>query len=123
MNHDRDLLSIHFSRHSFVGRGNFDVIVSDNRIEISLDEFAQMEFFFSDYLDSKILVDQQHATAFDQGESISLITEEKTVELLFISKKTKFMGHIMKGNRFNQQCESKDRCLYDHRIYLKKTVL
>lgn len=123
VNHRDNLLSIHFGQHSFIAKGEIDVKVTNDHIDIMVDEFEEMEFFFTDTKGSKILVDGEKATAFYPEDIITLITPDKQITVKFISNKIRFIGHIMKGNRHNQilDCE-KNFALFDHMILLSQVV-
>ncbi len=123
INHRDNLLSIHFGEHSFIAKGDLDLNVTNDHIEILLNEFEEMEFFFTDNKGSKILVDGQKATAFYPEDVITLITPNKQITVKFVSNKIRFIGQIMKGNRFNQilDCE-KNFSLFDHMILLSQVV-
>jgi hypothetical protein len=124
VNHRGDALAIYFGKHSFTAKGDVDILVSGDHIDITVGEFEEMEFFFTDYMDSKVLVDKQKATAFYPEDTLTLLAAEKRVTMKFISKSHPFMGHIMKGNRHGQILDqAKNFALYDHKIFLKKTHL
>ncbi|MCH9811812.1 hypothetical protein K0U07_03500 [bacterium] len=119
---DGDLLAIYFGKHSFVAKGELEVVEKGDHLDIFAGDFEELDFFFSDYLESKVLVEGEKATAFYPKDRIELITEEKTLSICF-SAKTPFVGHIMKGNRLNQ-LENVERnfALFDHKITLKKVL-
>lgn len=121
VNHREDLLSIHFDSHSLVARGDLDVKVTGDHIDIFLDPFEEIDFLLTDSEESSILVDGITATAFYPQDTIILTTESKVITVRFTSKSHDFMGHIMKGSRPNQISDtSKNFTLFDHRIHLKK---
>ncbi|MCH9621428.1 MAG: hypothetical protein S4CHLAM20_08480 [Chlamydiia bacterium] len=123
VNHQEDLLSIHFDKHSIVAQGSFDLKVDGDHIDIFLDEFEEISFYFSDYLNSKVLIEDQKATAFYPQDKLTLQTEKKTLTLSFNCKKHSFMGHIMKGNRENQLIDcNQNFALFDHKIHLRTTI-
>ncbi len=123
INHRDNLLSIHFGEHSFIAKGEIDLNITNDHIDIVLDEFEEIEFFFTDDNGSKILVDGQKATAFYPEDILTLMTPNKQITVKFISKKIRFIGQIMKGNRYNQilDCE-KNFSLFDHMILLSVVV-
>ncbi|MCH9617167.1 MAG: hypothetical protein SP4CHLAM5_03310 [Chlamydiia bacterium] len=123
VNHRGDDLAVYFGKHSFVAKGAIDLVVSGDHIDITIGEFEEMEFFFTDYKESEVLVDGQKATAFYPEDTLTLITAEKSITVRFIAKNHPFMGHIMKGNRGNQILDqAKNFALYDHKILLKETL-
>lgn len=122
VNHRDDELAIYFGKHSLVAKGPLDVFVTGDHIEILVDQFEEIAFFFTDYLGSKVLVGSEKATAFYPEDTLMLVTQEKSIRVKFTSKSGRFMGHIMKGNRHNQILDlSKNFALYDHKILLKAT--
>jgi hypothetical protein len=121
VNHQKDYLSVHFEEHSFFAKGEVDVKVKGDHMDIILDDFEEFEFFFSDFKGSKILVEGQKATGFYPENTLSFITNTKQLTVCFIAKGN-FFGHIMKGNRSNQLIDgNKNFALFDHKILLRKT--
>lgn len=122
INHQKEEVSIHFAHHSLVAKGAMDVKLEENHIDFFLEEFEEVEFYFSNHSKSKVTVDGEKATAFYQQDKIVVEAEGASFTLSFHGTKNRFMGHIMLGNRPNQLVDcNKNFTLFDHKILLKKT--
>lgn len=121
INHQKDMLSIHFDNHSIVAKGEMDINIQGNHIDIILDDFEEFSIYFSDRTNSQITVEGAKATAFYPENTVTLSTDNIELTMSFISK-CNYFGHIMKGNRYNQILDcNKNFSLFDHKILLKKT--
>ncbi len=100
----------------------------ENEIEVTLQDLPEMtrEDLFEIALfcdaspETSILIEERKATVFALGETVAIVTPQKTVRLKFekLSGEGEFCGHVFRSNRPGQTLVQ-DHSAYDWRLALR----
>jgi hypothetical protein len=97
--------------------------LAESRLTEDIEKHREINFYFDYHSEAKIKIDEQFATTFQLGQTVTIQSGQKMISLVFelLEGEGQFLGHLIRGNRPSQLFLKGDNRFhaYDWHLFLR----